>query len=99
MRTKKKRNQQNLIAMCSVTFVMMILVIALMVGSHSLSAKIDGYKVQKQEVCDKIEEEQKRTEEIDQLKEYMQSDEYAREVARNKLGLVGEDEIIFKEQE
>ena len=99
MRKKKKRNQQNLIAMCSVTLVMMILVIALMVGSHSLSAKIDGYKVQKQEVCDKIEEEQKRTEEIDQLKEYMQSDEYAREVARNKLGLVGEDEIIFKEQE
>ena len=99
MRKKKKRNQQNLIAMCSVTVVMMILVIALMVGSHSLSAKIDGYKVQKQEVCDKIEEEQKRTEEIDQLKEYMQSDEYAREVARNKLGLVGEDEIIFKEQE
>ena len=99
MRKKKKRNQQNLIAMCSVTCVMMILVIALMVGSHSLSAKIDGYKVQKQEVCDKIEEEQKRTEEIDQLKEYMQSDEYAREVARNKLGLVGEDEIIFKEQE
>ena len=99
MRKKKKRNQQNLIAMFSVTFVMMILVIALMVGGHSLSAKIDGYKVQKQEVCDKIEEEQKRTEEIDQLKEYMQSDEYAREVARNKLGLVGEDEIIFKEQE
>ncbi|MGN0399580.1 MAG: septum formation initiator family protein [Blautia sp.] len=99
MRRKKKRNRQNRIAMFSVTFVMVILVIALMVGSHNLRVKINGYKEQKQEVCEKIEEEKKRTEEIEQLEEYMKSDEYARQVARDKLGLVGEDEIIFKEEE
>ena len=35
---------------------------------------------------------------IEALKEYMQSDEYAKQVAREKLGLVEGDEIIFKEK-
>ncbi len=42
-------------------------------------------------------EEQARTEEIKELKEYMQTDEYAEQAAREKLGLVKENEIIFQE--
>ena len=33
------------------------------------------------------------------MKEYMETDEYAEEVARDKLGLVKDNEIVFKEQE
>jgi cell division protein DivIC len=44
-------------------------------------------------------EETERTKEIDDLKEYMETDEYAEEVARDKLGLVKDNEIVFKEQE
>ena len=41
---------------------------------------------------------EKAKKEIEALKEYMQSDEYAKQVAREKLGLVEGDEIIFKEK-
>ena len=42
--------------------------------------------------------EQERTQEIDEQKEYMQTDEYIAEVARDKLGLVKGNEIVFEEE-
>ena len=39
------------------------------------------------------------TEEIDKLKKYMETDEYAEEVAREKLGLVKDNETVFKKQQ
>lgn len=37
-----------------------------------------------------------RSKEIENLKEYVQSDKYIEDVARDKLGLVFEDEILFQ---
>ena len=45
-----------------------------------------------------IAEEKERTAEIDSLKTYMKTDAYAEEVAREKLGLVKPDEIVFEEE-
>jgi cell division protein DivIC len=45
-----------------------------------------------------IEEETERTQEIRDLKEYMQTDAYVEEVAREKLGLVKDNEIVFIEE-
>ncbi|QOV20182.1 septum formation initiator family protein [Blautia liquoris] len=44
-----------------------------------------------------IEKENKRTDDINSLSDYMQSDEYLEKSAKEKLGLVKENEIIFKE--
>ncbi len=44
-----------------------------------------------------IENENQRTEDISEMQEYMQSDEYLEKVAKDKLGLVKDGEIIFKE--
>ena len=47
----------------------------------------------------KIDAEEARTQDIADLEAYMQTDEYAEQVAKDKLGLVYEDEIIFKAEE
>lgn len=47
----------------------------------------------------KIDAEEARTQDIADLGAYMQTDEYAEQVAKDKLGLVYEDEIIFKPEE
>lgn len=47
----------------------------------------------------KIDAEEARTQDIANLEAYMQTDEYAEQVAKDKLGLVYEDEIIFKPEE
>lgn len=99
MRRKKKKSLQNKIAMASVTFVVGILFIGLMAESSRLEGKVAQYEAKKSEVSAKIKDEEARTKEIDELKKYMQTDEYAKEVARDKLGLVEGNQIIFKEEE
>ena len=47
------------------------------------------------ELEQKIEYENKRIEEIDALREKVDTDEYIEKVAREKLGLIKNDEIVF----
>ena len=58
-----------------------------------------GYDAKAATLQQQIEDEQTRTEEIDKLKKYMETDEYAEEVAREKLGLVKDNETVFKKQQ
>lgn len=97
---KKDENRQpeSKTAMISVILVASALSISLMGRSYALEEKIGDYKSQRKEVKAQISAEEQRTKEIEALKEYMQSDEYAKQVAREKLGLVEGDEIIFKEK-
>ena len=99
MKRKKKKNPQNRFAIISVTFVVGVLFIALMAKSNSLQDKIAEYEAKSAEVSARIDSENDRTKEIDELKKYMQTDEYAREVARDKLGLVDDNVIVFKEKD
>ena len=43
-----------------------------------------------------MEQEEKRTEELKQFETYTKTKKYAEEVARDKLGFVYDNEIIFK---
>ena len=45
-----------------------------------------------------IAEEEKRVEEIEEYRKYTQTQKYVEEVAKEKLGLVNENEIIFKSE-
>ena len=46
-----------------------------------------------------IEAEEKKSEELEEYSKYVQTKKYAEEVAKEKLGLVYEDEIIFKAED
>lgn len=85
--------------MLSITFVVAILFIAMMTQSISVEKQLSQYQQELEELDKKMTEETERTKEIDDMKEYMETDEYAEEVARDKLGLVKDNEIVFKEQE
>ena len=56
------------------------------------------YDIKKENLDQRIADEKERTIEIDNLKDYMQTDAYAEEVARERLGLVKPDEIVFQEE-
>ena len=43
-----------------------------------------------------IKAEEKRAEEVKEYEAYVQTDEYIKETAEDKLGLVNPNEIIFK---
>jgi len=57
-----------------------------------------GLEKQIAEYREKIRMEQEEQERLLKEKEYIQSDMYIEKVAREKLGLVKEDEIVFMEK-
>ena len=74
----------------------MLLVVLLFKGS-ALQSRIDANEVKKSQLQQEIAAEQARTEEIEELQDYMQSDEYTEKIAKEKIGLVKDNEILFKE--
>lgn len=83
--------------MLSISLVVMLLLGILLWQGRALEQELARYKEQERSLTKKVEEEEARTEEIDRQKEYMQTDEYIEETARDRLGLVKDNEIIFKE--
>ncbi len=86
-------------AVLVITFVVAILLIVLIISSFNLKKKISENEARISNINSQIEEETKRTEEISKLQEYMQSDEYLEQTAKDKLGFVKDGEIIFKEKQ
>ena len=99
---KKKRQRarrltrQNKFAMVSITFVVCMLFGILLYSGHKLELRIAEKDARIEDLNEQIAEEEERTEEIFDLKEEMQSEDYIADVAQSKLGLVRENEIIFK---
>ena len=93
---KRRRSKGNRGAVLCITAIVAVLLVSLTIQSQSLKAKNAAYQEQKTKLEKQIQEENKRTEEIAGLEEYMKTDEYVEGVARDKLGLVYPDEILLK---
>ena len=82
--------------MAAIAVVVLVLLVTLMVQSQKLKDSNQQYESQKAELEQQIRDEELRTGEIENLKDYVNSKEYIEKIAREKLGLVYEDYIIFK---
>lgn len=92
-------SRENRAAMFLITLVVCLLFVVLLLEGHRLSQRIDANELHRQELEEAIGEEAMRTESIESLREYMQSDEYIRQAAKDRLGLVESGEVVFKEME
>lgn len=93
---KNKRLNRHKNSMLAVSAVLLLLVAVVSIDGMRFSAKEKEYRAQEIELEKRIEEEKARSAEIDQLQDYVGTDEYIEEVAKDKLGLVNPNEIIFK---
>lgn len=93
LRRNQRQSRFDRVLVISVLLIMFVLVT---VGGRDLRKKQDAYEAQKAELQLQIAQQEKRAEELEQLKKYVQTDSYVEEVAREKLGLVHQDEILFK---
>ena len=104
MKKEKNKNSRKTAAarqskrtILGITAVVCVLMAVLLVQGSSLQGKLAANENREQELQQQIDAEQQRTEEIEDLQDYMKSDEYAEKTAREKLGLVKDGEILFKE--
>lgn len=76
-----------------------ILIMTGVVGIHSISLKQkeEAYAAREEELLQQIAGEETRAKELEEFATYTKTKKYAEEVAKDKLGLVYENEIIFQE--
>ena len=91
---KKKHGRGSAALMIAVVIVMAVL---MMFQSFRLKSNISESKERLAYLEKQIGNEEKRTEEIKSKEIYMQSDEYKEKMAKEKLGLVKDGEIVFKQ--
>ncbi len=91
-----RQNKRTMIGIILVVFTLMAI---LLVMSRRLDSRLQAGENQIAVLTEQTKAERQRTEDISQLQKNMQSDEYKEQVAKDKLGLVREGEIIFKESD
>lgn len=91
---RKKKN--NRLGMLCVSFVVLALFAVLMIRGLALKAEVDEYEEQEAVIEKQIAEEEERTQSLNEYEKYTKTDKYVEEIAKEKLGLVYDDEILFK---
>lgn len=90
---KKKSSKGGVIA---ISLVVMMLFTVIAVKSAELKEKNEAYMEREQVLREQIADEEERKAELEEYEKYVQTKKYVEEVAREKLGMVYENEVIFK---
>ena len=92
----KRRKKGRSAGTTSIIFIVLVFVAVMSIQIYKLKEKDDLLKEREELLEQQLEDELLREEELEELDLYTRSMEYIKDMA-NKLGLVYENEIIFKE--
>ena len=98
MGARRRKRTENVAGMKSIVVIVIIFLIAISVQIFKLKEKDDLLKEREQILQQQLVEEEARSESLVELNLYTQSTDYIKDMA-NKMGLVFENEIIFKESD
>jgi len=93
-----RKRHQNRLSMVLVTLVVLMITAVVLIHSVELQKKLDSYTAKEETLLDQKAEQEARTLSIEEYRIYTQTKRYVEEVAKDKLGLVYEGEILFKEE-
>ena len=93
-----RKRQQNRWGMFLVTLVVLMIMAVVAYRSVELQDSIDGKDAEIAALEVQILEEEERANEIEEYRKYTQTKGFVEEVAKDKLGLVYEGEILFKSE-
>lgn len=97
-RVAYRKKNQNRLSMVLVSIVVIMIMIVVTVRNLEMNRKLDEAAAQEVSLEAQITAEDERTLEIEEYEKYTQTKKYVEEVAKDKLGLVYEGEILFKEE-
>ena len=92
-----RKKRQNRLSMFLTTIVVFMLLVVVSIGSYSMREKLEAYRVRQAILEEQILREHERAKEIENQEKYTHTMKYIEETARKRLGLVYEDEIIFRQ--
>lgn len=95
-REREVYRKSNICGVVIVAVICAVICVATFFGGRSVAAQNAYYSAKESELQSQIEEESVRAEEIVDYSRYVDSDEFAEKMAREKFGLVKEDEVVIK---
>ncbi len=98
-RVAYRKRHQNRFSMFLVTLVVVMMMTVVAVRSVGLQQKIDDKRQELALLEAQIEEQKQRELEIEEFAKEVQTKGFIENIAREKLGLVYEGEILFKQDE
>lgn len=93
-----RRKNQNRLSMFLVSVVVLMIMLVVTIKSVELRQKLDIKAQELQQLEEQISAEKTRAEQIAEFGKEVQTKGYIEDIAREKLGLVYEGEILFKEE-
>ncbi|MCI5821499.1 MAG: septum formation initiator family protein [Lachnospiraceae bacterium] len=93
-RKKRKSNTGRISILCIGIFLIMVFSIQMV----RLYQKNQEYVKQEQALNEQVKDLKKEKEDLSEYEEYIKSDEYVEDTAKKKLGLIFDNEIIFREK-
>ena len=93
---RKRQKRSAILGMVFAILVVIGLGILLWNGKKNIEAKNVEYEKKISQLQAQVDSEQKRTDELNEYKKYIQTKKFVEEVAKDKFGLVYPDEIIFR---
>ena len=96
---RRRKNFRKHLSSFAILGVVLLLLVFVSVASLKLRVQNENKQTRIEELESQIAEEEKKSEEIEEYSKYVQTKKYAEEIAKEKLGLVYEDEIIFKAED
>lgn len=94
-----RKKRQNRFGMFLVSVVVIMMLVVVDFNSIELMAKKEAYQQKEAALLEQIAAEEERAQEIEEFEKYTHTKKYVEEVARDKLGLVYEGEILFKDED
>ncbi len=91
-----RRRKQSAFNLAGYIAVVITIAVVTWVRGMSLQEQLDDYDVRQGQLSELIAQEENRTNQLEERKKYMQTKQYIEDVAREKVGLVYPDEIMFK---
>ena len=93
----RKRNQ-NKYSVLLIMMVVIMIILAVGIKSMELRQKVSDYSAIEAQLETQIAAEEARQSDLEEYEKYTHTKKYIEDVAKAKLGLVYDGEIIFKEE-
>ena len=92
-----RKKKSNRLSMILITSVVLMITIVVAVKCAELKGKISEYAAEEAQLIAQIEAQEARSADLEEYEKYTQTKKYIEDIAKDRLGLVYEGEIIFKE--
>ncbi len=92
----KAYRPRNLLSMVTISVIVVMLIVVLKINCSRLEDKKAVYTEKEKYLIEQIEQQEKRAAEIEEYRQYTLTKQFIEDIAKERLGLVYKDEIIFE---